>query len=93
MVDRNSCSSVSLSALRVKVESPVKVNCDCTKLKAEIKDLKQTVREYELLDEVIQPSQNDKLAQDICKPNIKVINGRYEISVPLKSEVKNLPNN
>ena len=93
MVDGNSCSSGSLSALRVKVESPVKVHCDCTKLKAEIKDLKQTVREYELLDEVIQPSQNDKLAQDICEPNIKVIDGRYEIPVPLKPEVKSLPNN
>ena len=34
MVDRNSCSSVSLSALRVKVEPPDKVDCDCSKLKA-----------------------------------------------------------
>ena len=46
-VDKNSCSSQSLSALRVKVESPVKVNCDCTRLKAEIKDLKQTVSGYD----------------------------------------------
>ena len=62
IVDRNFCFSGSLSALRVKVESPVKVNCDCTTLKAEIKDLKQTVREYELFDDVIQFSQNDILA-------------------------------
>ena len=42
---------------------------------------------------VIQLSQNDTLAQEICEPNMKVVDGRYEIPAPLKPEVANLPNN
>ena len=46
-----------------------------------------------MLDEVIQPSKNDTLAQEICEPNTKVVESRYEIPVLLKPEVKNLHNN
>ena len=62
-------------------------------MKAEIKDFKLTVREYELLDEVIQPSQNDTLAHEICEPNVETVDSGYEIPAPLKPEVKTLLNN
>ena len=39
MVDKNSSFPGSLSALRVKAELPVEVDCDSTRLKAEIKNL------------------------------------------------------
>ena len=40
-------------------------------LKAENNDLKQTIREYELADEIVQPSRNDKLAYHLTEPHIK----------------------
>ena len=79
----NLCSSGSLSALRVNVNSSVEN--DYNKLKEENVALKQSLREYELLDEVIQPSKNDELALQLLEPNIKVVEGRYEMPVPLKS--------
>ena len=51
------------------------------------------MREYDLVDEVIQTLQNDTLAQGICEPSIKVVDSRYEIPVPLKPLVKSLSNN
>ena len=85
----NICSSGSLSA---HVNSSVEN--DYNKLKEENVALKQSLREYELLDEVIQPSKNDELALQLLEPNIKVVEGRYEMPVPLKSQMVNdLPNN
>ena len=56
--------------------------------------LNKSLREYELLDEVIQPSKNDELALQLLEPNIKVVEGRYEMPVPLKfQKVNDLPNN
>ena len=88
----NLCSSGSLSVLRVNVNSSVEN--DYNKLKEENVALKQSLREYELLDEIIQPSKNDKLALQLLEPNTKVVEGRYEMPVPLKSQMaNNLPNN
>ena len=89
---RNLCSSGSLSALRANINSSVEN--EYNKLKEENIALKQSLREYELLDEVIQPSKNDELALQLLEPSIKVVEGRYEMPVPLKSQMVNdLPNN
>ena len=45
-----------LNKINLNLETLVKVDFDCTRLKTETKDLIQTVHKYELLDEVIQPS-------------------------------------
>ena len=56
--------------------------------------LKESLRNYEIEDEVKQPSINDKIARQVVESNVKVINGRYEIPVPLKMDVRtNLPDN
>ena len=68
--------------------------CDCDRLKKEIVVLKENLRSHELADEVIQPSKTDDLTRDLVESNVKVINGRYEIPVPLKMDiVKRLSNN
>ena len=50
--------------------------------------------EYELQDETVQPSRKEELAASLVKPHTTVVDGRYEIPVPLKNEiVEELPNN
>ena len=45
-------------------------------------------------DEVIQPSVNDDIARQLVESNVRVKNGRYEIPVPLKTNMlKSLLNN
>ena len=90
---------------RVPVESnskpytSLKVStCNCKEsnyeLKSQIKSLKVTLFEYELEDEVTQPSRNDEKARELVERDIKVVNDRYETPVPLNMEaVKSLPNN
>ena len=52
------------------------------------------LRDHELDDEIVQPSQNDELTRQLVKPNIKVVNERYEIPVSSKTDVvSTLPNN
>ena len=58
-----------------------------------ILELQQTVRDLSLLNEEIQPSINDKKAEEIVKDSIKEVDGHYEIPVPLKNNVNKLPNN
>ena len=65
----NLCSSGSLSALRVNANSSVED--DYNKLKEENVALKQYLRKYELLDEVIQRSKSHELALQLLEPNIK----------------------
>ena len=66
----------------------------CVKLKAEIAHLKQSLRELTLEDEAVQPSRSDEVAKDIVETDIKLIDHRYEIPVPLNVEVvEKLPNN
>ena len=63
-------------------------------MKSQIKSLKEILREYELEDEVTQPFRNDEKARELVERDIKVVNDRYEIPVPLNMEVvKSLPNN
>ena len=46
------------------------------------------------MDETVQPSKNDERAFELTEPKIAIIDGRYQIPVPLKSEeLKKLPNN
>ena len=81
----------------LKVE--VRDNCNCTeeccgKLRSEISKLKQSLRESNLEDESVQPSRNDETAKAIVEANVKLIEQRYEIPVPLDVEVvEKLPNN
>ena len=61
--------------------------CECERLKQEIASLKDSLRNYEKEDEVKQPSINDEIARQLAESNVQVINGRYEIPVPLKMDV------
>ena len=57
-------------------------------------DLKEVLRKQELEDEIIQPSKSEELAGELVEPNVKRVDGRYEIPVPLKSDIVNsLTNN
>ena len=58
-----------------------------------ILELQQTVRNLSLLNKKTQPSINDKKAEEIVNDSIKVVDGHYEIPVPLKSNVDKLPSN
>ena len=66
----------------------------CVKLKREIVNLKQSLRESNLENEALQPSRNDERAKEIVESDIKVVDNRYEIPVPLNmAVVEQLPNN
>ena len=68
--------------------------CECEQLKLEIAGLKESLRNYEIEDEAKQSSTNDEIARQVVESNVKVINGRYEIPVPLKMDVvTNFPDN
>ena len=84
----------SLSSLRVQTTNPGNSVCECSELKKEIVALKETVRQYELDDEVVMPSVSDEMAKELVEPNIKVVDGRYEMPVPLKPDIiEQLPEN
>ena len=52
------------------------------------------MRQYELDDKVVMSSVSDKMAKELVEPNIKVVDGRYEMSVPLKPYIiEQLPEN
>ena len=79
--------------MMVGVDTSCNVN-ECDRLKLEITGLKERLRNYELDDEIVQPSQNDELTRQLVEPHIKVVNERYKIPVPLKTDiVSTLPNN
>ena len=80
-------NAVDLTTKRVAVLS----NHDEKDIK--IIELKETIRDLAAENEIIQPSINDLKAQKMVEDNIKVVNDRYEIPVPLKEEVVNLENN
>ena len=66
----------------------------CLKLKGEIAQLKESLRESNLEDETVQPSRSDQTAKELVETGIKVVDNRYEIPVPFNMDVvKRLPNN
>ena len=86
-----SAGSKSLSNLKVQTNK----NCkDCELLKRENIALKEAARANEIENETLKPSKNDEIARKLVETNVKVVNDRYEISVPLKNDVaEKLPNN
>ena len=86
--------SASVQNRRVEVVSR---HCDAhnwDELKLENATLKENLRQLELQEEELQPSKNDEIAQALVESNIKVVEDRYEIPVPLKQDVvETLPNN
>ena len=74
---------------RTKIDSP----CECEQLKLEISNSKEALRDFEREDKVIQPSENEVTASKLVASNVKVVDGRYQIPVPLKPDiVDKLPN-
>ena len=93
-VDRNVNFLNSVTALKVNA-GPTKFDSyDYKSLKAENAALKQTIREYRLVDEAVQPSRNDELAYGLTKPLINARDSRYEIPLPFEPEkLAKLPDN
>ena len=74
-------------------ESPLSV-CECERLRSEVSDLKECLSKQGLEDEIIQPSRNEETARNLVESKVKLVEGRYEIPVPLKPDVaSNLPDN
>ena len=87
-------SSNCLYAMRINVGWVVNANCECAKLREENVALKQSIRQYELQDEMVQPSRNDELAHELIESDIQVKDARYEIPVPFKlKKLQTLPYN
>ena len=84
----------SLQALRVQTISADSDCSKCNELQHTLATAKDTLREFQLLDEEVQPSKNDELACQQVEPFIRVVQGRSEMPVPFKANVlKALPNN
>ena len=83
--------SKSHSNLKVQINK----NCkDCELLKRENIALKEAAHANEIENETLQSSKNDEIARKLIETNVKVVNDRYEFSVPLKYDVaEKLPNN
>ena len=77
-----SVKSYLRGTMKVRVDTSCNAN-ECDRLKLEITSLKERLRDYELDDEIVQPSQNDELTRQLVETHIKVVNERYEIPVPL----------
>ena len=60
---------------------------------SESKELEQLVCEFTKENEVIEPSVNDKKAQQLVEDNVKVIDSRYQMPVSLKDNIDNLTKN
>ena len=87
------CSN-SLQALRVQTISADADCSKCNELQHTLATAKETLREFQLLDEEVQPSKNDELACQQVEPFVRVVQGRYEMPVSFKANVlKALPNN
>ena len=88
--------AVSNTFASLKVNLNADCECSgrcCAKFKNENADLKQSLRELDMADEAVEPSRNDEIAKQLVEGNVKVIDNRYEIPVPLNMEVvEQLPN-
>ena len=60
---------------------------ECENLRLENASLKENLRKIELEDEELLPSREDDMARSLVEPIIKVVNGRFEMPVPLKAEL------
>ena len=83
-------SSGSHPPQNLKVSECVGV-CNCQQLKLENLGLKESLRNYELEDEVIQPSKNDEIVRELVESSVNVVSNRYEI--PVANVVESSPNN
>ena len=75
----------SLSSLRVQTTNPGNSVCECSELKKEIVALKETVRQYELDNEVVMSSVSDEMAKELVEPNIKVAVQPSELAPVVKA--------
>ena len=67
---------------------------ECENLWLENASLKENLRKIELKDEELLHSREDDMARSLVEPNIKVVNGSFEMPVPLKAELtETLPDN
>ena len=83
--------SKPLSNLKVRTNESCK---DCELSKRENIALQEAVRTNEIKNKTLQSSKNDEIVRKFVETNVKVVNDRYEIPVPLKNDVaKTLPNN
>ena len=65
---------------------------ECENLWLENASLKENLRKIEFKDEELLPSREDDMARSLVEPNIKVVNGSFEMPVPLKAElIETLP--
>ena len=60
---------------------------ECENLRLENASLKENLRKIERKDEKLLPSREDDMARSLIEPNIKVVNERCELPVPLKAEL------
>ena len=91
----DSCSNLINSRRAVAVVNVCKCDArECENLRLENASLKENLRKIELKDEELLPSREDDMARSLVEPNIKVVNGRFEMPVPLKAElIETLPDN
>ena len=79
------------------LKTRVNVDCvtsECEQLRQEITDLKAALRQVELENEKTLLSRSEELVCSLVEPNVKVKDDRYEILVPLRSDiVKKISNN
>ena len=69
-------------------------SCRCEQLEREVSSLKQTLTELELEDEDVQPSRTEVKVRELMETKVKVLEGSYEMLMPMKCEViEKLPNN
>ena len=91
---QNSNSSTTRERIQIQNSNSIQPTCKGERLRVEVSDLKEVLRRQELKDEIIQPSKSEELARELVEPNVKFVDGFYEIPVPLKSEIVNgLTNN
>ena len=65
---------------------------ECENLRLENASLKENLRKIELRDEELLPSREDDMARFLVEPNITMVNGKFEMPVPLKAElIETLP--
>ena len=92
--DTGICKTFSARKAKISESDELPCECECERLKNEISNLKEALHAIELDDETIQPSKSEEIARKMVASSINLKDGRYEIAVPLKTEIaEKLPNN